>query len=573
MDIKLDWIELSNILSFGKKVQRIELDTSGTTLIIGENKDNGKEGMSKNGVGKSTIFQAICFALFGEGFTNIRKDDFINIRNKNKLLVKLAFVIDGADYIITRGRKPNIIEITKDGEPFTLSTVKSEDEAIVELLGYDINVFLNTQMLTNNITNFVYMKPAAQKQFIENIFKIDILTQRAVSIKASNKENDVEIRLEEQQLTNIIDTNRVNDQSISQLFTKSSNWIAERETGISGYESEMKLLSDYDVKENLRFNLKKVNLGIAITCAEDVIKDLEKDINTAINNSDALYKEHQQLAMGNCPYCKQEYLNQDKVISVASDMKDADDYLEEVKPTLIKAIQNEADLSSELYAFVEAHPDLLSDDDCSKIIDRINNLKEKIDDLTDNTVNPYIDQIELLEGNIKVADKAVLHGLKDLQDHYKFMVKLLTDSKSYLRKAIINQYVPIINSYVNEYLEELESPNKFILNDDLSMNIDYMGRKISFGNLSTGEKIRMSFAISMAFNDFLSMTGSSSNALFIDELFDAGIDASGYHNILDMLKRKEKTTFIISHRDDIIAEVDQVMTVTKENGFSDISLK
>jgi len=571
MNIKYDYIEISNFLSFGKKVQRVDLDIDGTTLIIGENKDNGKEGMSRNGVGKSTIFQAICFALFGDGFTNIRKDDFVNIRNKKKLMVKLSFEIDGAKYIILRGRKPNVLTITKDGEPFTLATVKNEDEAIVELLGYDINIFLNTQMLTNNITNFVYMKGAEQKKFIENIFNIDILSQRATSIKASNKENDIEIRLEEQALTNIENNNNMNSRNMTSLTTNSESWESERITGIKEYQGELKVLKEYDVQSNLILNIDKVKLDESLKEVSNNITTLEEDIRSVLHHTNNLNNEHTQLLAGNCPYCKQEYLNQDKIDEVEGLLATNESYLNDIQPTLMKAIQSENDLGRLLATFTDFNPDLLSDIDCNNIINRINNLEDKINDLTTDTINPYTDQIELLSESIQEVDKVVLHGLKDLQDHYKFMVKLLTDSKSYLRKSIVNQYVPIVNTYVNDYLEDLESPNKFILNDDLSMDIDYMGRKISFGNLSTGEKIRMSFAISMAFNDFLAMTGSSSNVLFIDELFDAGIDASGYYNILNMLKRKEKITFIISHRDDIITEVDHVITVTKENGFSNLS--
>ena len=571
MHINYDYIEISNFLSFGKKLQRIDLDTEGTLLIIGENKDNGKEGMSKNGVGKSTIFQAICFALYGDGFTNIRKDEFINIRNKNKLVVKLSFFIDDCNYIITRGRKPNILSITKDGEPFTLSTVKTEDEAIVELIGYDISIFLNTQMLTNNITNFVYMKGAEQKKFIENIFDIDILTQRAMSIKSSSKENDIDIRLEEQSISSIENNNQSTSRNIANLQSKSNDWINERSHGVNNYKQELATLSNFDVDSNLQANIDKLKIESLIDEAKGTVDTLSTDIRKILTENIDLGNEHNHLSKGECPYCNQDYVNQDKLSSVGKNITHNESYLKTIQPILEAALSKESELSEELKQFLYTNPDLLSDIDCHNIINRINNLKDKIDDLLKVENNPYNEQINIMENSINDVDKTVLYGMRDLQDHYKFIVKLLTDSKSYVRKAIVNQYVPIVNQYVNEYLEELESPNKFELKDDLTMDIGYMGRRISFGNLSTGERIRMSFAISMAFNDFLSMVGASSSALFIDEIFDAGIDASGYNNILTLLKRRDKTTFIISHREDIAPEVDHILTVTKENGFSDLS--
>lgn len=568
--IKLKKLTISNFMSFGKKPTEFLLDTGLSTLILGRNEDNGSSGYSRNGVGKSTMFQAVCYVLFGDSFSNIRQDDFINIKNKKKMLVTLDIDVNGDEYIIKRGRKPLVLSITKNGDPFTLHSAKNEDEALQQLLGMDLNIFLNTVMLTNNVSSFMHLKPTAQKQFFESLIKIDLLSERTKLLKVEQKDISVDIKLEEQNKLNVENNNNNTEATIKKITDKSDSWELECTSGIKKYQEELNSLESVDIESEL----EKIQ---ELEHIEDEMKDLESTINSLASELEQNTKtleekenEFHYLSNGECPYCKQSHVDESKCNDIQNDINNLNDNIDKISEQLLPFLEKEETIKVTLDKFLVENGELLSVGDCQKILHNIDKINDKISSIKDDSINPYVEQIELLKSNITEYDYTTIHELTKLESHYKTLVKLLSDSKSFIRKNIVEQYVPFFNTKCNEYLEKLESPNRVIINNDLTTTINYMHTTLSFGNLSTGEKIRLSFALSLTFNDFLSVTGSRLNILFIDEIFDSGIDASGIHQILKLLKDRDESSFLISHRDEIIPEIDEVLTLVKKGGFTTV---
>lgn len=560
-----------NFLSFGNAPTEVVLDTKLSTMILGDNKDSGKEGYSKNGVGKSSFFQAFFWTLFGEGIENIKQDDFINLRNKKRMWCKLIFDVDGIEYVIERGRKPNVLSLTKAGEPFTLHSTATIDESIRGLLGINPEIFLNAFLLTKSDKNYMNLKPASQREFMETLLTMDILSKRASAIKAEAKDVSTEIKIEENRIQQVQRTNERTQASIASLVQKAEDWQRERECGTEEYEKALRELQDaVDVEHELELikELETIQGELA-----DVSKDVEKlqqQVERTFQKAEACQHEVESLERGECPYCHQQYLNELLIDQKREEIKAYQQSLDELEEAILPLLDREESLTMRLNTFIAENPDLLTKDECHQILNEIKQLKDLIDASKQEMTNPYLDQIEVLKKSLEDVDSTKLYELKKYETHCNLLVKLLTDSKGFIRKSIIDQYVPFLNNKINAHLSVLESPHIVTMNPDLTVDIEYMGHSISYGNLSNGEKLRVNLAVALAFRELIGVS-TKFNIMMVDELLDSGMDEAGFNGALKLFNSLGTSTFIISHREDLMTKVDQKMIVTKQGGFSTIS--
>ena len=187
--------------------------------------------------------------------------------------------------------------------------------------------------------------------------------------------------------------------------------------------------------------------------------------------------------------------------------------------------------------------------------------------------NNYSEQItELEENGIQEISFAELEKLNNLREHQEFLYKLLTSKDSFVRKRIIEQNLAFLNQRLTYYLNKIGLPHKVVFQNDLSIEITELGRDLDFDNLSRGERNRLILSLSWAFRDVWENLYQPINLLFIDELVDSGMDASGVESSLAVLKKiareRSKSIWLISHRDELAGRVNNVLTVTKENGFT-----
>lgn len=561
-------------MSFGNVPTVIELDQPIRTLIIGNNLDNGAEGHSKNGTGKSSIMQALYWGLYDEGLMPIRQDDFINITNKRRMLVTIEFEVNGATYILKRGRKPNILEITRNGEPYTAHSTKNINEAIVRLIGMDKDVFLNTTMLTNTTDKFMMLRPASQRDFIERILSMHLLTERATGIRAAGREYKTEIRLEEQKKEIVESSNKRIIDNINRLEERAKEWKTEQTEGVQKYKDELKELESFDYD-------KEMQAIQELTDLEDELKTIGAELDSHLITIEGcmeihgkLIQEEEYLKEGKCPYCKQSFVNEGKLMDVQDKIAAIDENLIDLESKVEPLLKKEESVKDKLHDLSEKYGSLLSVEECREIMSRIKQLHERLNEVKDDKINPYIEQIEILRQDISEYDDSTLKELGKIEEHCNILVKLLTDSKSFIRKSIIDQYVPYLNSRINHYLDAFEAPHFMMLNNDLTVDIDYRGSSISYGNLSNGERIRINLSVSLAIRDLLSLSGHGTNLLCIDELFDSGLDSAGFFTVYRVLSdMKDTGIMIISHREELMTRVDQVFTVEKKGGFSELRVE
>ena len=740
--IRFKEIEISNFWSFGKKPTIVNLDKNQTALIIGDNRDTGDAGNSRNGVGKSTIYQAIIYALFGKGTQDVKQDEFINITNGKKMSVRLKFDVNGDECEVLRQRKPNNLEFTVNGESYTRDSLANTDSEIKNKIGMNHSIFLNTMFMSPDVTPFLAMKPAEQRNFIEEILSLDTLSMRAETLKALKKDNDAEIKIEEASINKDIQHNESVNSQIEEQNRKSEEWLRKQQSTIDTYKEEIEKLNKIDVghqqriieaiegiksdidknksqwtnieqqikslvdKEktytNLQTNLynlkerlerwdkdtqskletaqKKIDEfeSIDIDKAIEVNESLEKvdqeiaehkkqldEVNSNLESAKKEYskfeKEEKDLDKGVCPYCEQSYHSEDQVNYVKGELKrydgiineysrefsDIEQKLEELNsnrkqiiedigdltPDYIEKLFNEAEKNRETKNSLEnqenpyiANINEILEQYESKTIDDLNkyfteiiqsstnekeNLERQIDDI-DKTIqdlkeqleenvsqqkfdkteldniqetinsykselkvlesekNPHVQNIETLNGQMKTIDESKLKDLQNKSEHYKVLTRLLTDNKSFIRKNIVDQYIPFINSRINYYLDYLDAPHFVEIQNDMSVEILYMNRNVSYGSASKGESLRLNLASCLAFRDIVSMMGKSSNILLLDEFLDSGGDDAFFQKSISLLTGYAENVFLISHRDVVRESVDVIMTIVKENGFSRI---
>ena len=190
--------------------------------------------------------------------------------------------------------------------------------------------------------------------------------------------------------------------------------------------------------------------------------------------------------------------------------------------------------------------------------------------------NQYIDQIETLKDKgLQEINWSKINELNNLKEHQEFLLKLLTNKDSFIRKKIIDQNLAYLNTRLKYYLQKLGLPHYVTFQSDLTVEITEHGRDLDFDNLSRGERNRLILGLSFSFRDIFESMNTPINLLFIDELIDSGMDTTGVESALAELKRitreRNKNIFLISHKDELVGRVNDILNVVKEDGFTSFS--
>ena len=276
-----------------------------------------------------------------------------------------------------------------------------------------------------------------------------------------------------------------------------------------------------------------------------------------------------------CPTCSQE-MDKETHIQVHNE------YLSQQQEEKLKLVdktekRNEAKtLATTVKSMIPALPDTFYDS-----VDEAYNHKTTLSNLGNSletelaTVNPYIDQIESLKRDgLQIIDFDKMNKLVLLRDHQDFLLKLLTSKDSFIRKKIIDQNLSYLNHRLAHYLTEIGLPHLVKFKSDLDVEITMYGKEFDFDNLSRGERTRLILSLSFSFRDVFENMNMPINLLFVDELIDSGLDSSGVEASLAILKtmgrENKRNIFLISHRDELIGRVSNVLKVVKEGGFTSL---
>ena len=584
--IKIKNLTVRNFMSVGNQTQAIDFDKGQLTLVLGENLDlGGDDSGARNGTGKTTIINGLSYAIYGQALTNIKKDNLVNKINSKGMLVTVTFDKDGQEYHIERGRKPNILKFSINGQEQELKDLdesqgdsRETQKAIEEVFGMSHEMFKHLVALNTYTEPFLSMKAADQRAIIEQLLGITILSEKAEALKESIKISKDAIATENTRIETIKASNERILQSIEALERKKKLWDEQKETSLENILKSIDRLMQIDIEEEIN-NQRALVEWTKNKKERDSLNSLIAKQTAALEKEQKvlakLEKELISLADHKCHSCGQELhdtKHEEMISAKATQVEESkcsiNEHLEELS-TLNEALSLLGD---------QGNCPTVTYDNLEQALNHKNTLEglERDAAVKDAEENPYDDQIaELKATAVQDIDWNYLNELVRIKDHQEFLHKLLTNKDSFVRKRIIDQNLAFLNQRLTYYLDKIGLPHTVEFQNDLSVIITQLGQDLDFDNLSRGERNRLILSLSWAFRDVWENLYQSINLLFIDELVDSGMDSSGVESSIGVLKRmtreRDKNVFLISHRDDLTSRVNHVLKVIKENGFTSYS--
>jgi len=584
--IKIKNLTVRNFMSVGNQTQAIDFDKGQLTLVLGENLDlGGDDSGARNGTGKTTIINGLSYAIYGQALTNIKKDNLFNKINGKGMLCTVTFEKDGIEYHIERGRKPNLLKFSINGQEQELLDLdesqgdsRETQKAIDEMMSMTHEMFKHLVALNTYTEPFLSMKAADQRNIIEQLLGITQLSEKAEALKEQIKISKDSISTENTRIETIKVSNDRIQQSIESLERKQKIWDDQKEKSLEDLRKSVDLLSNIDIEQEIvnqrslaEWNQNKKELDNLMALIAKQTSTLEKEQRVY----ERLEKELVSLSDHKCHSCGQDLHDEKHESMLSLKAKQVTD-----SQTLVTEHRTElTDLNEALSLIGElgACPSV-SYDNLEEALNHKNTLDSLEKDITikDAETNPYGEQIEELKKTaVQEIDWESVNKLTKIKDHQEFLYKLLTNKDSFVRKRIIDQNLAFLNQRLTHYLDRIGLPHIVEFQNDLSVIITQLGQDLDFDNLSRGERNRLILSMSWAFRDVWENLYHSINLLFIDELVDSGMDASGVESSIAVLKKmtreRDKNVFLISHRDDLTSRVNHVLKVIKENGFTSYS--
>jgi DNA repair exonuclease SbcCD ATPase subunit len=584
--IKIKELTVKNFMSVGNQTQAVNFTREHLTLVLGENLDQGGDDSgSRNGTGKTTIVNALSYALYGQALTNIKKDNLINKINNKNMLVTLSFEKDGNKYKIERGRKPTVMkfyindqELSSEEADDSQGDMRETQKDIAELLGLSHDMFRHIVALNTYTEPFLSLKANEQREIIEQLLGITLLSEKAEALKELVRQTKDTIYQENADIEAAKKSNDKIQISIDSLLTRQTVWNTQQRDDCDKIAKSIIELQSVDIDRELEQHAKLKSYDELSARIKSLNKE-KATIETAIIQADKSVTKYQkevtQLKNKTCPACDQElhtHKHEEMTAVAEKNLEDAESYLKSVSDsyaTIISELDDIGDINGRPRTYYDSLEQAL------KHQNNLASLETALSSRQQET-DPYQEQIDDLRNTaMQEISWDNINQLNALKDHQEFLLKLLTNKDSFIRKKIIDQNLAYLNNRLTFYLDKMGLPHQVTFLNDLNVEITQLGQDLDFDNLSRGERNRLILGLSWAFRDVWESLYQNINLLFIDELIDNGLDASGVENALSVLKKmsreRNKNIYLISHKDELIGRVNNVLKVIKENGFTSYS--
>jgi DNA repair exonuclease SbcCD ATPase subunit len=569
-------------MSVGNNTQAVNFDRKDLTLVLGENLDlGGDDSGARNGTGKTTIANALSYAFFGQALTNIKKDNLINKTNSKGMLVTIEFVKDGITYRIERGRKPGVLELYKGDVAFESKDNDAQGDSretqneIDRILCMSPDMFRHIVALNTYTEPFLSLRANDQRTIIEQLLGITVLSEKSEALKEQIRLSKETVTSEEHRIKAITEANKKIEEQVVAIKRRQALWETKHKEELdelSGSLGEMltidvdheieqhRLLAEWTVKDT-----ELTSLGELLTRTETDMAREDKAITKLLAEIENI-KDHK------CHSCGQELHDEKQGEILAA--KDAT--LTEHINKLAECMDSKDEIIGKIARVGALSPK--PNTHYKKALDAHNH-KNTVNNLTSQLEakfaeeNPYTDQISEMETSALIpVDYTLIDKTNKTKEHQEFLLKLLTNKDSFIRKRIIDQNLTYLNARLSYYLDKIGLPHTVVFQSDLSVNIEELGRELDFDNLSRGERGRLILSLSWAFRDVWESLYEQVNLLFIDELIDNGLDSSGVENAMGILKKMSrdghKSVWLVSHKDELTSRVGNILRVQKEGGFT-----
>ena len=569
-------------MSVGNTTQGIDFDRSDLTLVLGENLDMGGDG-SRNGTGKTTIINALSYALYGQALSNIRKDNLVNKTNAKHMLISLDFSVSGQNYRIERGRKPNVLRFYVNDEHQTAQDEAQGDsretqEAIERVLGMSHDMFQHIVALNTYTPPFLSLKANEQRTIIEQLLGITLLSERADRIKELNRNTKDSIQAEELRIRAVQEANRRIEEQIASLEKRRTLWLRKRSEDVQALAQGITDLEHIDIAAEVQSHRDLDTWHAAKKAIDETnrwIRQIDADDTKLLKQKTQIEKDLTQIASHKCFACGTD-IHDNSLDTVKAQREKT---LLEISLQVLTNDTQRSEHQSRLQELGElgTAPSVFYDS-LEQALNHKNTVDTLMKDLAARSAetDPYSEQItEMQNQALQVVSYDTLNEFTRIQEHQEFLLKLLTSKDSFVRKKIIDQNLSYLNSRLTHYLDRIGLPHTVKFQNDLTVSIEELGRELDFDNLSRGERNRLILSMSWAFRDVWESLYQPINILFIDEMIDSGLDTQGVENALALLKKmsreRHKSIWLVSHRDELTSRVENILRVVKENGFTSYS--
>ena len=557
-----------NFLSTGNSPNKVLLNKSQTTLIIG-----------KNGEGKSTILDALCFSLFGKPFRNVNKGQLINSINGKGCLVEIEFDNNGKEYKIIRGIKPNVFEIWCDGEMINQDAASRDYQKILEQQILRLNYKTFTQVVILGSASFVpfmQLSSAQRREVIEDILDIrifstmnQILKEKAQETKDAiiKTENDIKSakdKVESQQaiIKHITEAKTIAIENIGAKISSSLTEILQVEGDISVIVQEINSLKrSIENKETLAADFEK---------AKSFKSKLLQKIETCSHHTE-FFSEHDV-----CPSCTQGIPHEHKtrIIQELSDqLLEQNGKVSELETILSNLNEKLSDITKTQSEITNKNIELSTRNSTITLLNKqIKEMQAEIESAKNDTTNIDEEKTKLKE--LATDALARINQKNELMEHRNIEEVanvLLKDTG--IKTAIIREYLPAMNKLINKYLNAMDTYIHFELDEAFNEKIKSRFRdEFTYASFSEGEKMRIDLAILFTWRSIAKMKNSvNTNLLLLDEIFDSSLDTAGTDYFLTLMNAlgENSNIFVISHKSDALFDkFRSVIKFEKRNDFS-----
>jgi len=559
-------VRYKNILSTGNTWNVINLNRNKSTLIVGE-----------NGAGKSTILDAISFALYGKAFRKINKPQLMNSINQRDLMVEVSFTSNGTDYVIKRGMKPNIFEIWKNNELLNQDASSRDYQAYLEENILKMNYKSFGQVVVLGSSTFVpFMQLPAQhrREVIEDLLDIQIFSTMNNLLKekvSTNKTDTTEVKYQIELIKNKIEAAKEHNESIRKLKEDEVLRVKEKmREKITLIESEEKLSDALD--EEITTLISTIEDKQDCKTKFEKFKGIKNDLDTKLL---ALHKEVKFYdAHDNCPTCKQGIEHEFKASTIGeksgkiSEIEDALLVLSEKISKASARLDEISETESKLHGLSLRRNDHTANIRIAK--SALVGLKKELDD-----AEKFASEIDTakIDGYQEEHRALVVHqkSLHDDKETLAIVSSMLKDGG--IKTRIIKQYVPIMNKLINKYLAAMDFFVDFQLDESFNEKILSRFRdEFSYSSFSEGEKLRIDLALMFTWRAVSKLRNSvTTNLLIMDEVLDGSLDQAGTDEFLKIINEltADSNVFIISHKgDQLYDKFDHVIKFQKVKNFS-----
>jgi DNA repair exonuclease SbcCD ATPase subunit len=563
-------VSYKNFLAAGNNPIKIDLNSHGTTLIVGQ-----------NGAGKSTIIEALVFALFNKSFRKVNKNQLINSINEKDCVVEVDFSIGSVEWKVRRGIKPSIFEIYKSGKILDQSSSAVDQQKWFEQTVLKLNYKSFTQIVvlgSSTFVPFMQLPAASRREVIEDLLDIKIFSTMNVILKDRVKLTSEELKTSQSQIQFLKEKAELQKNFIKSLESQSNKTISQKKTKI---ESLINDINDSETK------IKETENTIEEKTKElKLYKTIEKDLKTLEKHSHGFssrIKDFEKskkfyLDNDNCPTCSQDLSDDLKSIAIKNGDKEINKYqkaLNEVQEE-IENIQNKINKKNNLIEFItdlnyeirKYNSTITSN---NKLIGEI---YQEINDIKSNNSNIEVEKSNLT--NIATQGLMIQKSITKLKEdrrNYDLISGLLKDTG--IKSMIIKKYLPVMNQLINKYLQMLDFYVNFTLDEEFSESIKSRYRDdFTYSSFSEGEKMRIDLALMFTWRSIAKLKNSANtNLLILDEVFDSSLDVAGTEDFLRILRSVTdgSNIFIISHKGDLLHDkFDRVMKFEKVKNFSKV---